>query len=390
MPKRTIGIELHDFFSYIGKGLKDSIVKATPSAFTQQRQKLSPDVFASMNRLLTDEFYTDNDERVKLWEGHRLLAIDGSKITLPYTEELKQEFGFAKNQSQTDDVIQGRVSVLFDVMNEMVIDAVLTTPKQGEITLAHGHIKQTKPHDLLILDRGYPSFHLAFDILEKGADFLFRSKLDFNNITKAFIESEKTEAIVEIGPKQNGSFKGLPYKATDRIVVRLIRIELESGEIELLMTSLIDAEKYPTSHFKNLYFKRWGIETFYNRVKNILSLENFSGLSSIALQQDFHCAMFISNAQSLIIDEAHPRLKENCVGRKLEYKINTAVSLGFMKFHIIDIFTKYSTEKALKELEELLFTQLIPIKPNRKFERNTEKYRNRTKPPMFINHKKVI
>jgi hypothetical protein len=360
MPKRTISLELHDFFSYIGKGLKDSILKVTSSAFTQQRKKLSPDVFATMTLLLTDEFYCDNDERVKLWEGHRLLAIDGSKITLPYTEKLKQEFGCAKNQNQTDDVIQGRVSVLYDVLNEMAIDAVLTTPEQGEITLAHGHIKQIKAHDLLILDRGYPSFHLAFDILGEGADFLFRCKLEFNNITKAFIESGQTESLVEISPKQNGSFKGLPYKPTDQIMVRLIRIPLESGEIELLMTSLTDAEKYPTSLFKKLYFKRWGIETFYNRIKNILALENFSGLSSLAIQQDFHCAMFICNAQSLIIDEAQPRLKENCAGRKLEYKINTAVSLGFMKYHILDIFTKYTTDKALKEMEDLLITQLIP------------------------------
>jgi len=62
---------------------------------------------------------------------------------------------------------------------------------------------------------------------------------------------------------------------------------LDSGEIELLMTSLIEREKYTYECFKALYFKRWGIETYYDRLKNILNLENFSGLTNQAILQDF-------------------------------------------------------------------------------------------------------
>ena len=390
MPKRTLSLELHDFFAYLGKGSKNLLCKVTSSAFSQRRQQLSPDVFPEINHLLTNEYYTDNEERVKQWEGFRLIAIDGSKINLPFSEELKAEYGWAKNQNPLEDVVQARASVLYDVLNEMVIDAMLVPSKQGEITLAYKHVQQIKPGDLLLLDRGYPSFHLAFDILEKGADFVFRCKPDFSNVTRNFIASGKEEAIVEITPKQNGSFKGLPYKANHRLKVRLIRILLDSGEIELLMTSLTDLEKYPYHCFKPLYFKRWRIETFYNRIKNILAMENFSGLNSIAIQQDFHCAIFISNAQSLILNEAMPRVIDACKERKHEYKINVSVSLGLMKYRIIDIFIYNNTEKALRILEEELITHLVPVKPNRSFPRDTEKYRKRTKPLMFKNRKKVI
>jgi hypothetical protein len=390
MPKRTLSIELHDFYSFIKRNVEKAIDCITTSAFTQSRQKLNPDIFVDINRLLTLEFYSENEERIQLWEGFRLLSVDGSKITLPNSETLKEEYGTAHNQYKGDDVIQGRASVLYDVLNKMVIDALLTNPEQGEITLAHEHIKHIKAQDIIIFDRGYPSFELAYKILQQKADFVFRCKLDFSNATKQFISSGENETIVKIHPKQNGSYKGKAITKESSINVRFVRILLENGEVELLMSSLLDMDKYPHKIFKALYFQRWHIETFYNRIKNILAVENFSGLSPNAILQDFHCAMFISNVQSLIIEECKTKVEEKCIDRKYDYQINTSVSLGFMKHRIIDLFLQKGAQGALQELEALLITHLVPIQKGRRYKRETEKYRRRTKPSMFTNRKNVL
>jgi hypothetical protein len=387
MPKRTLCIELRDYFVYIGNRIRN----ATTSAFTQRRQQILPEVFTAMNQVLLNEYYTDNEERITKWEeDFRLLAIDGSRLNLPFSEQLKAEYGWTKNQNQTEDVVQGRVSVMYDVLNELVLDAKLSPIAFGEITLAREHIHHVKQGDLLLLDRGYPSFQLAYEILEHGGHFVIRCKHDFSNITRSFIASGQEESILEIGPKQKGSFKELPYKASHRIKVRLLRILLENGDVELLITSLLDFQKYPYQCFKPLYFKRWGIETLYDRLKNILIVENFSGLSSIAIKQDFYCAIFISNVQSLIIDEASEGLSKACRNRKLKYKINTSVSLGLMKYRIIDIFRNHKPEKALRLLKKELVMHLVPVKPRRCFPRNTAKYRKRLKPRMFSNRKNVV
>ena len=76
MPKRTLCLEFQDFFSYLRKGFNTLTRKISTSAFTQSRKNLSPDVFNGMNQVLVDEFYTDNEERVNLWNGFRLLAIE--------------------------------------------------------------------------------------------------------------------------------------------------------------------------------------------------------------------------------------------------------------------------------------------------------------------------
>ena len=389
MPKRTLSIELQSFFSYLRRGV-GRFVSITTSAFTQSRQKLSPEVFVGINGVIIDEYYTDNDERVTLWNGHRLLSIDGSYICLPYSEELKSIYGIYRNQNKADDVILGRVSVLYDVLNDIVLEGFLLPKSEGEITMAHDHIKQIRKNDLVILDRGYPSFGLAYEILENESDFLFRCKHEFNNVTKQFMASDKRDDIVEIKSKQKQSFKNKIYTKDSNIQVRLTKIPLDSGEVELLMTSLIDSKKYPYECFKDLYFKRWGIEIYYDRLKNILNVENFSGLTNQAILQDFQCALFVSNVQSLIIEEAQLSANKKYNKRKYEYKINTSVSLGFLKYRILDLFIKKGAKITLEELEKILIEQVVPIRRNRKFKREPDKYRARSKPPMFKNRKGLI
>ena len=387
MPKRTLSLELCSFFSYLKGRISGVVTNVTTSAFTQRRQNISPEVFVGMNQVITDEYYSDNEERVSLWNGHRLLGVDGSYINLPYSKDLYEIYGAYNNQKKTDDVILGRVSVLYDVLNNMVIEGFLRPKSQGEISLAREHVKKLQENDLVIFDRGYPCFDLAYKTLVKRSDFLFRCKHSHSSVTKRFMNSNKQEDIVKIKPTQNQSFKDKPYTKDNVITVRLLKVKLDSGEIELLMTSLLDNEKYPYKVFKSLYFKRWGVETYYDRLKNILRVENFSGLKHQAILQDFQCALFISNVQSLIIEEAQEAADEKYKDRKYEYKINTSVSLGFLKYRILDLFINKGGKATLKELEGLLVEQVVPIRKGRKFKRDHDKYRQRTKPPMFKNRK---
>jgi hypothetical protein len=387
MPKRTLALELHDYLARFKKGFKQGFQKITPGALTQRREKLVPELFVGINDVVLQEYYTDNDERVSLWNGFRLLGIDGSRITLPNTNELKDIYGTIKNHS---DIIQARVSVIYDILNEMVIEGIISPIEYGEITLAHKHIKRVQQNDLLLLDRGYPSFALAMDILQAEGQFLFRCKAAFNKVTQKFAASDSIDKIVEISPKQKQSFKEKSFNAGSKLKVRLLKIKLKSGEEEILMTSLTDKQEYPYSLFAGLYYKRWRVEVFYDRIKNILALENFSGLTHHAILQDFYCALVISNIQSLLIEEAQEELDKEQSNRKYEYKVNVSLSLGFMKYRIIDVLSKKQPQKALKELKSILLINPQPERKDRSFIRNTEKYSRRKKPPMFKNRKRNI
>jgi hypothetical protein len=233
---------------------------------------MKPDMFYDLSRIIAEDFYQDNDENVILYKGHRLLSVDGSTINLPVNEKTRQLYGTFNNQKQTNDVVLGRVSIMYDVLNEMVLDGKLCPYKTGEIPLSQEHFKFAKEGDIIIMDRGYPSFESMYTMQKKKIHFIYRCKTDFSNQVNKFYVSKEDDVIVQIKPKQNGSFKDLPYNKEKTIEVRLMRIELSSGETEILMSSLLDNATYPHGDFKELYFKRWGIETYYNRFKNITLL----------------------------------------------------------------------------------------------------------------------
>ncbi len=147
---------------------------------------------------------------IKLWNGFRLLAVDGSRMTLPNTQELEKIYSKTKNQSKTG-VVQARVSVLYDVLNKFVIDGCLAPLSTGESKLALEHLEYSTTGDLIIYDRGYPSFNLIYELYERGADFLIRSKVDFNNVTRKFYESGLSTNMVKMYPGKNTKLEKLKY-----------------------------------------------------------------------------------------------------------------------------------------------------------------------------------
>jgi len=388
--RKTLALELHNFYSKINKKFQE----VSQSAFIQNRYKLKPELFYQISSLVATDYYIDNDVNVKLYKNHRLLAVDGSMVNLPVTEDTAAHYDYYNNHCKTNDIVLGRVSVLYDVLNNIALDGLLRNCQESEGTLFKAHLSIVQQGDLITGDRNYPSFNSAYQISVRQCEFLFRCKINFNKLVCTFVESNKKEWATELAPQQGISFKNLPYDKNERIKVRLIKVELESGETEILMTSLLDKKKYPIQDFKDLYFQRWGVETFYDRFKHIIEVERFSGKSHQFIQQEFNCALYISNMQSILtLDiEVEKQIKAKTKNRKLEYKVNQSVSLGFIREKLISLFIldKKGSKEVMNELKKLFVLHLIPIRPDRKYERNTSKYRHRVKPKQFSNRRLLL
>ena len=370
--RKSLVIEIHNFVEYLSSSSLCSTKLFTSSAYVQSRKKINPLVFDSLSTALVSEFYTDNQLGVALWKGHRLLAVDGSTLNLPFSKEVAQKYGYARNQTG-DTNVQGRVSVLYDTLNNLVINGSLNPRSSSERTLALEHLKSCVATDLIIFDRGYFSYDFIRAI--KAVDWVIRLKSDLI-VMKNFIASGKRSQTVEIHCSKY-VYKKKNQQKPSPIKVRLVRVKLPCGEIEVLATSLTDVKKYPSKLFKELYFKRWKVETFYDELKNKLKLEHFTGYSQKAIQQDFYATLFISNIQSIIVKDIVEEINQETKSRKYDYKVNSNLSYGFLKNKIITVLSsEKDINKVVKELKALFKKNLIPIRPNRTFKRN--KYRRKT------------
>jgi hypothetical protein len=353
MINKSVQVELNKFFEGILRK-DDSISK---QAFSENRQKIHPKVFIDLNDRINKVIYEECDE-YELWNGYRLSAIDGTSIELPNTELLRKEFGHAKNQHATGAVARASASCIFDVMNKIVIKSKIDLYNTSERKMAEEMIfemiKTSSMMELILFDRGYPGSELISKLIENNVYFLMRlSSKSF----KTLIKSDKQDQFIEI--KYNKKL----YTA------RVVRFFLESGVEEILITNLFE-ESLKIQDFKELYFKRWGVEIKYDELKNRLEIENFSGTTKIAIEQDFYASIYLSNMIELARKDSDDIIKSERENKtnKHEYKTNLNILIGSLKDKLVIMLLEPSPRKRnriYKDIMKQVAKSSIPIRPYR-------------------------
>lgn len=249
-----------------------NLAPVTASAYSQARYKLKHTAFIELNReAVVATLYSDDDYQT-FW-GFRVLAVDGSKLVVPDSEEVREEFGTIAWSTGNASDLQGErpyalASVLYDVLNRVALDAVLGKAQAYEVDLAVSHLVHTRTGDLLTMDRNYPSYRLLAELSQRQRDFVISCSSASFNPARRMLKGEGPDSqVVTLNPCAGQTAlirqRGLPTSLT----VRFVRVRLSTGEYEVLVTSLCDETRYPGEGFLELY----------GLLKTRLELENFTG-----------------------------------------------------------------------------------------------------------------
>lgn len=331
-------------------------------AFCNARKKISPQAFRELFHHLAEAFYRPGND-FKTFKGFRVCAIDGTDINLPTTEETLDTFG--SERYSTGPVAQSLCSCLYDVMNNVVIDAVIDRFDSNERELAVSHIEYLKASDntidtILLFDRGYPSLELMQKLDESGNKYLMR--VNKNNFLREVRLAKGQDSVAT--RTKNGK----------TVVFRIISIE-KSESIWTYITNILD-DSFSPEDFNELYRMRWAIETNYDELKNRFELENFSGKSSLCIMQDIYASLFLANMIAFVEREcAQDIARYNSSKERLyEYKLNRANTIRQLRNSIIDIIAGSPMKQArrLNKLRKQVVKSVVPIRPNRHFPRGTK------------------
>lgn len=381
--RKSIPKEMISFCEYC------DLSEVSRSAISQARLKLSSYAFIYLNDVLVQEFYTDNVFRT--FHGLTVLAIDGTTLELPInSSEIIAQYGFASNQTNTQ-VPMARASFLYDVTNGITLDGIIAPYCTSERSMAIEHFEKLMVHwtaedlkrILVIFDRGYPSTALIVYLLKHGVNFLMRCNTKFIKEIDDAVAKGKKDTVISFSAKRNGVAKAELQKLfpslckKERFFIRVLLVTLKTGEIEVLLTSLLDKEKYPYRIFRELYFKRWGVEENYKFYKLQLELENFSGKSCLVVEQDFQATILAANARMLLALEATRELADfqesstNVDTKKYIYKINKNVSMERIKNEFVAVLLdpEADMEKFCIKVKKTMKRNLVPIRPERRFKR---------------------
>ncbi len=329
----------------------------TASAFCQARYKLKHTAFIELNQqAVVAPMYAD-DDFLKFW-GFRVLAVDGSKVMLPNNKETRVAFGTirytnGKNKQPLGEHCYGRASVLYDVLNRIAVDTTLAAIKTNEVDLAIAHLQHTTASDLLLMDRNYPSYRMMAELSQRQRQFVIRcSSNSFTTARQLAKGTGLASQVVTLTPPDGQKAESRKLGLPEQITVRFVRVMLKTGEAEIVVTSLLNEQAYPTIDFTELYRLRWGIETFYGLLKTRLALENFTGQGVEAIKQDFYATIYLTGIESVLTDAAQAQL--NARNTRQPQTVNRAVSFNVIKNKALDLLvSNLDTDTLLAQLTQL-------------------------------------
>jgi Transposase DDE domain len=271
---KSIQRHLHEFLDELAQG--QIFEPLTSGAVTHARAKLKESAFTELNRECVLPTVYGPEHPIQRWRGHRLIGVDSSLVRLPESQELGQTFGWKEASNQHGSTgtryPEARLSVVYDLLNRIGLDARLEPSTVGEVTLALQQLEHLQPGDVEINDRGFTGYLYLASVAQEGRHFIGRcSTGSFLGAQEMFRLNQANQSKVVwlfAPPDQKAQCQrlGLPLK----MKVRFVSLRLPSGELEVLATSLLDQALYPTEEFLTVYHWRWGHETFHLMLKGRL------------------------------------------------------------------------------------------------------------------------
>ncbi len=291
----------------------------------------------------------------------RLLAVDGSTAHLPLETAMEGFFGTHQK------LPQARLSTLFDLGDGQALHALIMPLCTGERACVQLHLDHAPPNSLTLFDRGYPAHWLFACLQQRGCHFVMRMPSAYNPEVRAFRRSGLAEQEITSIARRGVARQACVEVGIDpatRVRLRLVRVRLPTGEVEVLATSLLDRHTFPATDFAALYHRRWGVETDYRRLKQTLTLENFSGRSPDAVKQDFHATQFVKNLAQMLLHSQQATIDQVHSQRKHRWKPNFTQGVSRLKNTLVTLIVR-PCAVLMGELLTLLGTCLSAIRPGR-------------------------
>ena len=190
------------------------------------------------------------------------------------------------------------VTTLFDVFAKLPIDATVMPCDSGERAQLAILVDRLRPGDVVLLDRGYPSFAVLQMLQARRIDFIMRVPTSNTfGAVEACLDGGKLDTTIELAPPSHGG----DHAASCPIELRFVRRDGPKGDAQCFLTSLSSAA-FPRGDILALYRQRWEIELFFRIEKGpYVGHEQFHARTPDGVCQEvFAFLLFVALSRTLM------------------------------------------------------------------------------------------
>jgi hypothetical protein len=254
--------------------------QVTEEAFAKARKLLPWGFWVRLILVLAERFQEQHSAAVR-YKGFRLLALDGTCLNLNAWSGLKAHFGTARNGAARGRT-QARMVLLEFPLVRFPWRYELVPLAQGERTVAARLLDGLCRHDLVLMDRGFWSYGLFWQVQNQGAFFAVRLMAGVK--PRVLRTLGPHDQLVEWTPSdRRWKRQGLPQA----LRLRIISYQVRGFRPSAVVTNVLDPEAITRGEWaglatdeqsggvllEGLYHRRWEIETSLRELKVVQGME---------------------------------------------------------------------------------------------------------------------
>jgi hypothetical protein len=285
-------------------------VDENASAYIQARQRLPQEC---LERVLaaTAQAAERRAAGSSRLQGRPVKVVDGSSVQLPDTAANQQAYPQPSGQKPGCGFPVLKLAVLFSLASGVLLAVVMGNLHSHDLRLLRQLWAGLKAGDILLGDRAYGDYVTLAGLPQQGVDVVARlhqaRKVDFRRAKRlghqdgVFVWRKGGMPSTILTPEQ---WAALP----DEIQVRIVRFTAACRGFRsqrlLLVTTLLDAEKYPAAELIALYGRRWRLELCLRDVKTTLGLEQLRCKSPDMVRKELLAGLIAHNLIRCVMAEA--------------------------------------------------------------------------------------
>jgi len=200
------------------------------------------------------------------WRGLLVFGADGTTLRVPDSAENREAFGLPGSGLRgTAGYPQIRAIGVMALRSHLLVDFDFADWRTGESTLAAPMLRRVAPRSLTIMDRGFINYPMLHELATGAEDrhWLIRARagLKWRVVERLGRGDDLIE--IEVRPATRREHPELP----ETFRARAVRYRRKGFKPQILLTSLLDGEKYPAAEIAELYHERWELEIGYDEIK---------------------------------------------------------------------------------------------------------------------------
>jgi hypothetical protein len=306
----------------------------------------------------------------RLWFGREVKVVDGSSVTMPDTAKNQKAFPQQRAQKPGCGFPIMKFVGLFSLSTGCLLTAVTGSYYCGELGLFRRLWHYLKPSDVLLADRHFSDYGTLAYFWREGVDCVIRMNqrrpADFRRGTYL---GPSDRLVTWPKPAQRTRTIGRKLWAAleAQLTLRMIRVRgsakgFRTREL-VLVTTLLDPEKYPAAEIARLYLERWNVELFFRDLKTMLKMEQLRCQTPDMVQKEFFMHLIGYNLIRAVMVETVRR--HDVPLERLSFK-GSVDSVRQYSIAISKAKTKTRAAHLVQELLRVLAGDLVPLRPNRK------------------------